>query len=459
MRLRPRTLRGRLVVVLALVTVVVSGLVAGFVLVRYHTDLNGAIDEGLETRYADVRSTLRRVPRPVSGADDVIIPKAEVFAQVLTTDGSILAGSPRSLRERVVLDAKDLAAASRHQVRIEQPVPGHDGSARLLAGPERLGDQRVVVIVGSFLAESERSQEQLERALAIALPGLVVIVVVAGWFLVGAALRPVGSLVTEADALSAGHQDRRLSEQGPSELADLARHLNMMLARIEAALDHERSFIDDASHELRTPIAIVRGELELARPLAAHDPELRAALDSSLEEVERLQALALNLLVLGRARASGPPSTDRVDLRAVADRAVGSSRRVDESRSIEVVVRGAGSTAGDAAGLERAITNLVDNAARHAARRVEVVVGLTDNDAFVSVSDDGPGFPSTVVHHVGERYVPGTVAGAGLGLAIVDAIAVRHAGSLELGTPPDGGAVATLHLPRATNPAATNPGR
>jgi two-component system OmpR family sensor kinase len=395
---------------------------------------------------------LRRVPRPVSGSEALIIPKAEVFAQVLTTDGAIVAGSPRSLREQPVLDTQDLAAASRGLIKIEQPVPGHDGNARLLAGPERLGDQRVVVIVGSLLAESERSQAQLERALAIALPSLAVIVVVAGWFLVGAALRPVGRLVTEADALSAAHQDRRLSEQGPTELADLARHLNVMLARIEAALDHERSFIDDASHELRTPIAIVRGELELARPLAAHDPELRAALDSSLEEVERLQALALNLLVLGRARASGPPPNERVDLRAVSERAVDFARRVDDARTVDVTVRGVAATVGDAPGLERAVTNLVDNAVRHAVRRVEVVVGETDDGAFVAVHDDGAGFPSSVVRHAGERYVPGTVAGAGLGLAIVDAIAVRHSGSLELGGGPEGGAVATLHLPRHDEP-------
>ncbi len=340
MKLRPRTLRGRLVVVLGLVTVLVSALVAGFVLLRYRSDLNLAIDEGLETRYADVRAALHHAPHPVSGANPVIIPKAEVFAQVLTPSGKILAASPRALLDRPVFGPRVLARAAREPTRVEQPVPPRAASARLLAGPERLGSQRVVVIVGSRLDESERSEAQLERALAIALPVLTVIVIVAGWFLVGAALRPVRKLVSEADALSARDQASRLSEQGPTELADLARHLNEMLARIGAALDHERAFVDDASHELRTPIAIVRGELELARPLASGDPALRDALDSALEEVDRLQGLALNLLVLGRIRATGPPPSERVDLRTVSERAVAAARRAGATSLADVTVRG-----------------------------------------------------------------------------------------------------------------------
>jgi two-component system OmpR family sensor kinase len=233
----PRTLRGRLVVALGVITVLVTGLVAGFVLLRYRSDLDRAIADGLETRYTDVRSALRRVPRPLPGATGVIIPKTEVFAQVLTPEGKVLAASPRALLDRPVLGARELARASRGRTSIEQAVPPRAADARLLAGPEELGSQRVVVIVGSPLDESQRSQSQLELALAIALPALASIVVVAGWFLVGAALRPVGRLVSEADALSVAHENRRLSEQGPTELADLARHLNDMIDRIEAALE------------------------------------------------------------------------------------------------------------------------------------------------------------------------------------------------------------------------------
>jgi two-component system OmpR family sensor kinase len=446
--IRPRTLRGRLVLVLALVTVLVSALVAGFILFRYRSDLDAAIDEGLETRYADVRSALRHAPRPVSGPKAVIIPKTEVFAQVLTLDGKVLAASPRALLDRPVLGPRALHRATRARTAVEKPVPPRAGNARLLAGPERLGAQRVVVVVGSPLDQSTRAEVQLERALAIALRALAVLVVVAGWFVVGAALRPVGRLVSEADALSANQQDTRLSEQGPTELADLARHLNDMLARIHGALEHERAFVDDASHELRTPIAIVRGELELARPLAAEVPAVRDAVESALEEVEHLQDLALNLLVLGRIRATGPPPEEQVDLRKISERAVDAARRVRGDLAVSVSVQGDALTLGDAASLQRAISNLLDNAMRHATAAVEIDIGEADHQATVAVRDDGPGFPDVVVHHAGERFVPGTVDGAGLGLAIVDAIAARHGGHLELRTEGAGG-VAILHLPIA----------
>ena len=242
----------------------------------------------------------------------------------------------------------------------------------------------------------------------------------------------------------------RLSEQGPTELAELARHLNEMLARIGAALDHERAFLDDASHELRTPIAIVRGELELARPLASGEPALRDALDSALEEVDRLQGLALNLLVLGRIRAAGPPPENASICVPCPN---GRSLRPDRAGATspaDVTVQGAAATVGDAASLERAVTNLIDNAMRHASHRVAVEMSEEGEEAIVEIRDDGPGFADAVVDHAGQRFVPGSVDGAGLGLAIVDAIAARHGGHLELGRRADGeGAVATLHLPRA----------
>src|SRR5439155_19583383 len=147
-------------------------------------------------------------------------------------------------------------------------------------------------------------------------PVLAVVVIGAAWFIVGAALRPMRSMVSEADALSIARRGR-LSVQGPTALAELAGHLNDMLARLEAALDHERAFLDDASHELRTPIAIARGELELARPFTADNPEVGAAVESALEEVNRLQTLAVDLLDLARTRAAGPPAPILVDLREV----------------------------------------------------------------------------------------------------------------------------------------------
>ena len=222
-----------------------------------------------------------------------------------------------------------------------------------------------------------------------------------------------------------------------------------MLARIEAALDHERAFLDDASHELRTPIAIARGELELARPLANDSPAVAVALESALEEVEQLQVMAVNLLDLARTRAAGPPPETTVDLRAVCADAIDSVRRARTTDPVAVSLSGEASTVGDAAALTRAVTNLVDNAVRHAGHEVTVALGHPNGTSVVEVRDDGPGFPSEVVDHVGARFIPGA-HGAGLGLAIVEAIAGAHGGRLELSNADDGasGAIARLELHR-----------
>jgi len=286
---------------------------------------------------------------------------------------------------------------------------------------------------------------------------LAAIVSVAGWFLAGAALRPVRNLVEEADeisAVAARGQRRRLSvpETG-EELAELARHLNELLARIEAALEHERAFLDDASHDLRTPISIVRSELELARMQTEEGSELARALDSSLEEVGRLDRLAVNLLVLARFRSAGPPPPELVELGALSRRAAETVARSRDGDAVPVRVNGSAEVSGDEEAIARAVLNLVDNAARHADERVDVEVSSDGDRAVVAVRDDGPGFPPELLGQAVGRFVRGTNGGrgtengAGLGLAIVDAIATAHGGALEIENRAEGGAKVQLRLP------------
>jgi signal transduction histidine kinase len=447
--LRPRTLRARLALIFAVVTIAVSTSVAAFVLLRYRSDLTRQINENLEARLSDVRGTLRGahlLPKP-ERVNHPVIPRAESFAQVLTPAGGVYEATPRALKDNPVLGPKERARAALHTITLDRPVLPGAGDARLLAGPATIGKTPVIVVVGASLAEHERSQNQLAHTLAIALPVLAAVVIVAAWFIVGAALRPMRALVSEADELSIRRRGR-LSQQGPAEVADLARHLNDMLARIEAALEHERAFLDDASHELRTPIAIARGELELARPLAADNEAVGAAVDSALEEIERLEKLARNLLVLARTRAAGPPAEIQVDLRTACERAVDNVRRARTAATVAIDVVGDASTVGDAEALERALGNLVENAVRHARSHVMVTIGHPNGEAVVEVADDGPGFPVSVVARTGERFVRGA-DGVGLGLAIAEAIASAHGGNLSLSNLDNGatGAVARLELP------------
>jgi two-component system OmpR family sensor kinase len=450
-RLRPRTLRGRLTLVFALVTAVLCLLVGVLVDFQYRNALRQALDDGLAARFHNLE---RDLATRGDQAVEPTLPDDEAFAQIIDRDGAVLSAAPRALLVRQVLTKSELSRARAGRITIERSAAPGNHQSRLLAGPVGQRGLGFVVVVGSTLDEAINAQHRLELALVIGLPLLAVLVSVGGWFLAGAALKPVRDLVEEADAISAvaaRGQRRQLSvPESGEELADLARHLNELIARIEAAIEHERAFLDDASHDLRTPISIVRSELELARMQTADGTELAQALDSSLEEVARLDRLAVNLLVLARTRSAGPRPSEPVELGQLSRRAAQTVSRSRNGHVVPVSVTGSAQVRGDEDAIERAVLNLVDNAARHARSRVDVEVSSDADRAVVLVRDDGPGFPSELVGRAAGRFVRGHDGGpssAGLGLAIVDAIAAAHGGELEIENGPRGGAEVQLRLP------------
>ena len=180
---------------------------------------------------------------------------------------------------------------------------------------------------------------------------------------------------------------------------------------------------------------------------------------SALEEVERLEHLASSLLALARTRAAGPPPDRTVSLRTIALRAAhdATTVRIDGDREVRVDVNGEASTRGDAEALERALRNLVENAYRHARSRIAVTISSDLDTAQIAIVDDGPGFPPDVLTHDYTRFAPGDSpqahGGAGLGLAIVDAIVNTHGGHVTIGNGSDGdGAVVHVILPAPSPP-------
>jgi signal transduction histidine kinase len=435
-----------LVLVFGLIMVLLEGLGAGFVLARYDAGLHQQLNQNLQQRLADVRTTLAKLPGPTNSSDLPIIPRVESFAQVLTPAGVIVAGAPEALQDRPILSSRQLAVAASRVISAEQAAAPRANRARLLAGPGAIGNQPVVIVVGASLDGIEKSEERLRLNLAIALPVLTALVIGAGWVLMGAVLRPIREMVGEAESFSTQLSGRRLSTQGVRELSELGHRLNEMLARIETSVRHERMFLDDASHELRTPIAIARGELELVRPLVT-DGVLAGALDSALEELDRLQRLATSLLVLARSRISVRPVS--FDLGTVAEDAAQSLARGSGLDGIVVSCHGHARVLGDPEAIERAVVNLIDNAARHARTCVEVVVEPVSGEVVMEVRDDGPGFGSEVLERVGERFVAGSGGGTGLGLAIARVIVTNAEGSVELRDGAEGGGVVILRFPEA----------
>jgi two-component system, OmpR family, sensor kinase len=268
----------------------------------------------------------------------------------------------------------------------------------------------------------------------------------AGYRLAGAALRPVESMRREAAEISSETSGRRLPvPEARDEVRRLGETLNEMLERLDEGLARERRFVADAGHELRTPLALLRTELELALRRERSPEELAAAIRSATEEVERLIRLAEALLVLDRA--AGPPlRLEELDARELLDAVARrfSARADAAGRALEVA--GGGSLEGDRGRLEQALGSLVDNALTHGEGTVRLAAEGADGEITLRVDDDGRGFPDEFLPRAFERFSRAdearTSGGAGLGLAIVDAVARAHGGRASAS-----GATVTLVLP------------
>ena len=436
-RIVPATLRARVtavaaLAVLAVLTVTSAGLVLG-----QRTALLDAVDEHLDQQAEAVASELH-AGRPVRDGD---LPSEDLVVEVIAPDGTLLAAS-EGLDEPL-----PLGAAADGEITVELP----DGeTVRLL---ERDVDG-TIVLVANRLEDLGDSTAALAGSLVVAVPLTTAVLAGVVWWAVGRALRPVEDIRGRVDSISGSSLDRRVPEPDtPTEIARLARTMNGMLGRLQRSAEQQRRFVADASHELRSPLARMRAELEVdaAHPESA-DPAATAA--SVLAETIGVQRLVDDLLLLARgdAGATAAPRREPVDLDDVVGTVAGNLRRAGERRIDTRDVRPVQVPA-DRAQLERLVGNLLDNAVRHA--RDRVVVTLTpvgDGGAELTVADDGPGVPVEDRERVFERFTrlddarSAGSGGAGLGLAIARDIAERHGGTLTLdGAGP--GACVVLTLP------------
>ena len=227
-----------------------------------------------------------------------------------------------------------------------------------------------------------------------------------------------------AATISARSAGERLPvPEAEDELRRLALTLNAMIGRLDDALQRERRFVADASHDLRTPLALMRTEVELALAGERTPEELRLALRSVDDEVRRLIALAEDLLAQAGSGGSLPIESRPVDLADLATRVVERFRPAAGERDIELSAPRPVEVHGDATRLDRALSNLVDNAIRHGAGDIEVAVVGGPDGAVVTVSDEGDGLPQ-------DLWPPSE--GSGLGLTIVREIARAHGGSIDV---------------------------
>ena len=296
----------------------------------------------------------------------------------------------------------------------------------------------VTVQARASLRPAEAALDSLRALLLPGIPALLLLVAGLTWLAVGRAIAPVTAIRRELADITANDLHRRVPvPQGGDEIAALAVTTNNTLDRLESAVERHRRFVADAAHELRSPLAILRTRMELAPP--------QPLTTETLTDLDRIQRLAADLLVLAGLDAGELPARAEVDLgQVVVEEAVRTRARAEVTVLPEVeaglVVHGS------AEHLRRLVANLVDNAVRHAERRVEVhLTRAGAGVAVLEVVDDGPGIPLDQREAVFDRFTRLDAArdrdagGAGLGLAIARDIAVRHGGGLVVAGGPPGG--------------------
>ena len=410
--------------------------------------VNGAVDDGA---YASARAVAAMVddntlpdPLPVSGSQ---------VMQVVDSSGAVVRASVSADRLTPLLRSPELVKAlAGERISVPGARAGLTGTLRVIAVRAGSASARSSIIVAVPVNEIEQSQQVLRNTLLVTYPPLVVVMALIAWRVIGWTLRPVEMLRSGAARISGSDQDERLAvPESADEIRALALTLNDMLDRLAAARGRQRAFVADSAHELRSPLASLRTQLEVAQRLG-EGGELATDL---LADVTRLAALVEDLLLLARAGSDARPPSRRESLDVRALLVATASRYVDARVPVSVSGGPAVYASVNAEELARVVANLVDNAMRHARSSVVLAVRAEGGRAVLTVVDDGPGIPAGERERVFERFArlddarDRDAGGTGLGLAIVRELLRRSGGSISLEDNPDGqGLTAVVHLAR-----------
>lgn len=398
----------------------------------------------------------------------------QTVVQVLASSGSVRYATQMA-GDASLLSAGQLALAEASPIWLNVRRSSWVSPRLVLA--ERDGAANSVVLVGTSLDQLDDMMRRVVLGLAVGGPVVLALTAVAAWLLTGGALAPVERLRAQAAEISAVDLSQRLRIPSTrDEVTALAQTLNHLLADLDAAMRRQRHFVAAAGHELRTPLARIRAELELALRPGRGAAAMRAEATGALTEVEQLSRVIEELLLLARgADRRLPLRRTEVDLGPVVAAQLASQRGRAQQADVLLVldVQPGVRVAVDEHWFAHALGNILDNAMRHtpAAASIEVAVRKDGEEAVVEIRDGGPGFPAALLSGdlskmqgapAGPIEGPIEKRGAGLGLWIVWTIMEAHGGRLEVGNLVGRGALVRLRFPCAreitlVRAAATGP--
>jgi two-component system, OmpR family, sensor kinase len=439
------SLRARLTLGLVILAAIGLG-VAGFATYgALHRFLFDRVDEQLSAALRRPAISTRAVVLPAGGYYEVRRPDGNVARH---QDAFLVDAAPPDLPDTLPLGAFTVDATT--------------GDARYRVASERLPNGTLVIALP--LDEVQRTLRRL-----VAVEVVVAVVVLAGlgglgWWLIGVGLRPLERMSRTANAIAAGDLSQRVKPAtATTEVGRLGLALNTMLEQIEHAFAERqasearlRQFAADASHELRTPLTSIRGYAELFRRGAdQHPDDLAKAMRRIEDEAARMGILVDDLLLLARLDQGRPPVRASVDVTQLARDAVDDARAAHPRHVVTLSTNGSVALIGDEQQLRQVVGNLLTNACTHTpdGTPVHVVVRPDDSDALIEVSDEGPGLTDAERQHVFEQFWRADAArqrvtgGAGLGLAIVHAVAAAHGGSASVDSTPGQGATFRVRIP------------
>jgi signal transduction histidine kinase len=449
---RPRfgSVRSRLTL---LATAVVAGMLVvsaiGLVGVQRRL-LTRGVDEALRQRADNIEPDIARgvFGTTLPGEGD----REDSFLQLVDEQGHVAAASANV--QGMAAATPPIAPGGKPSLRTVSRVALSDHQFRVFARPVKSGFGVQTLVVAKNLDDVNESVRILTGSLTLAIPVVVTLLAILVWWLTGRVLRPVESIRSEVASIQGTDLHRRVLVPGSdNEISRLARTMNAMLDRLEHAMERQRRFVADASHELRSPLTRIRSDLEvgIAHPNTL-DPD--SVYRSILAESIVLQELVDDMLFRARSEADSisRPSAP-VDL---DDLVLDEARRLRERGRVRVNVSAvsAARVLGDPKQLARAIRNLTSNAERHATTTVTLELQETAEHGVLVVADDGPGIP--VQHHatVFERFTrldearSRDAGGSGLGLSIVHDIVTHHGGTIIIASSEGEGARFVVTLPR-----------